>query len=574
MADQVPVWVAPEADADTVSSLSDACGISRPFARLLVSRGIETEAQTKAFLNPDLASLPDPLEHFPGCREAAARIWKAIDGGERITLFADYDVDGVSSAAMALDVLRHLGAKVEAFFPCRQADGYGLRLPGLTRCLEETEPSLIVTLDCGTGGAPAVAEAAKRGIDVVITDHHEVVDVLPDAVALVNPKVHGPEEAREMAGVGVAFRVMQGVLNMGAADGREAVAAVEIERHLDLVALATVADVVALVGENRVLVRAGLERINRSPRVGIRALAQVTGIRTQIDCYHLGFLLGPRINAAGRLGSAQPALELLTCEDAREARFLAGRLNSHNRDRKRIEDGILAEATGQIDDAQHPDEVSGFVVAGDGWHVGAIGIAAARLAGRYRRPTVVVSFGEDGIGRGSCRSVDPVSLVPVMEGCKDLLITCGGHEMSGGVTLERENLDAFRERFEALCREQASPEELCPVVQVDDWIPLREATLTLMDETEKLRPMGLGNPTPLWGARGVRVIGQQSLAGRNHLRMKLTDGETTVEAIAFGQAGRRLPSGEMDIAFQIQMGNSLSRRTVQLNIKDFRSAEE
>jgi len=500
----------------------------------------------------------------------------SIDNGERITVYGDYDCDGVTSTALLMLVLEKLGALVSAFLPRRLEDGYGFTIGALGKVLNETNPSLIITADCGTRSNQAVSDAAAQGVDVVITDHHEgeCLD-LPDAVAVINPKLLGQPDVEPLAGVGVAFKLCHALVKRALADGREVAGAIDLRDYLDLVAIGTVADVVPLTGENRTLVRHGLARLNdaTTARCGLQALIRVAGIRTRLDCYHLGFLIGPRLNAAGRLGSADVGLELLMTRDPARARRLAGQLDASNRERKRIEEVIIEAAASEIEAAFDIKTSFGLVTSNRGWHIGTIGIVAARLAGRFKRPAVVISIDDKGIGRGSCRSVNSVNLVKVLDQCADLLDAYGGHNQAAGLTIREANVDAFRQRFNAACQTLIDDEDIGLTHTVDAWISLSDADQALIESVDALRPLGLGNPTPIWGVRGARIVGQPKLVGSNHLKLTVACGGTQMDAIGFGMAGRRLGRCEHDLLFQVQQNSYMGRESIQLSLKDFRIME-
>lgn len=574
MEEDTAQWITIEVDEARARTLAGELSLPLPVAKVLVSRGIDCPAAAERFLNPRLSDLCDPFE-MPGMREAVERIWRAIDAGERITVYGDYDCDGVTSTAMLMLVLGRLGAEVSSFLPRRLEDGYGFSIGALGKVIEETSPSLIVTADCGTRSNEAVADAAALGVDVIITDHHEGQKLtLPDAVALINPKLGGPTDVEPLAGVGVAFKLCHGLVKQALADGREVAGTVDLREYLDLVAIGTVADVVPLTGENRTLVRHGLARLNgSSARCGIQALVRVAGIRTRLDCYHLGFLIGPRLNAAGRLGSADVGLELLMTDDPARARRLAGQLDASNRERKRIEESIIEAAAAEIEAGFDPNNCFGLVTSRRGWHIGTIGIVAARLAGRFKRPAVVISIDEDGLGRASCRSVNSVNLVKVLDQCADLLVAYGGHNQAAGMSIREANIDAFRERFNAACQGLIHEEDFGLSHTVDAWISLNDADQALIESVDALRPLGLGNPTPIWGVKGVRILGQPKLVGSNHLKMTVTCGASQIDAIGFGMAGRKLGRTEHDLLFQVQQNNYMGRESIQLSLKDFRSRE-
>ncbi len=564
-------WITVDVDEDRAKRLAASLSIALPVARVLVARGLQTPEAAERFINPRLSELSDPFE-MPGMRVAVDRLWKAIDGGERITVYGDYDADGVTSTALLLHILGRFNAKTAAFIPKRLEDGYGFSIGALDKVIEATHPSLIVTADCGMRSTEAVMQAVQKGIDVIITDHHEGRDgELPAAVAVINPKCGGPPATSSLSGVGVAFKVCHALVKRAIADGREIAKAVDLRDYLDLVAIGTVADVVPLTGENRTLVRHGLSRLNSAvPRCGLQALIRVAGIRTKIDCYQLGFMMGPRLNAAGRLGSAEIGLELLMTDNKGRAKRLAGQLDASNRERKRIEEVIIEEAIADIEAEGTLEGRYGLVVYRRSWHVGTIGIVAARLAGRFRRPAVVIAVDETGLGRASCRSVDSVNLIKVLDRCADLLETYGGHVMAAGFSIQSANIVSFKERFNQVCAEQISTEDMGVTHIVDSWVTLEETDVKLIESVEALRPLGLGNPTPLWGVRKVRVLGPPRLVGGNHIKLVVVSGGTQVDAIGFGMAGRKIHPGELDMLFQVQLNTYMGRETIQLSIRDLK----
>lgn len=564
-------WVTVEVDEEKAEQLAQSIAVPLPVAKVLLSRGVDSPESAEQFLNPRLSDLSDPFL-FPGMQAAVDRIFKAIDGGERITVYGDYDADGVTSTALLMGVLSEMGGTVDSFIPQRLEDGYGFSIGSLQKVLENTNPSLIITADCGTRSSDVVDEAKSLGVDVVITDHHEGHDDhVPSAVAVINPKLAGPPKTESLAGVGVAFKLCHALVTQALKGKRPVAESMDLREYLDLVAIGTVADVVPLTGENRVLVRHGLTRLNSGfIRCGLQALMRVAGIRTKIDCYHLGFLIGPRINAAGRLGSADLGLALLMTREPGRAKRLAGQLDASNRERKRIEESIVEEAVEEVDASLDPETTHGLVVGRRGWHVGTIGIVAARLAGRYKRPAVVVSVDEDGLGRASCRSSGAVNLMSVLDACSAHLLTYGGHTQAAGATLKESEIDAFREAFNTACQIQNGDDNISNAHIVDAWISLKDANSDLVNALEALRPLGLGNQTPIWGTRKVRLQGVPKRVGNNHLKMTLASGGTQVDAIAFGMADRKPSDGELDVIYQVQMNHYMGKDTLQLSLKDFR----
>lgn len=564
-------WRVQPTDETLACSLAREISLPPVVAGLLVSRECRDPDQARAFLNPRLSDLSDPFA-LPDMRVAVDRIRRAMQRDESLVVFGDYDVDGVTATALLVQVLTRLGAKVSAFLPNRIDDGYGLGCEPLERCLKEHDVSLVLTVDCGTGSAEAVALATSRGVDVVVTDHHELAGEPAPAVAVVNPHRGTDEGMKSLAGVGVAFKLCHALVKAGLDAGEPAAKSIDLRAWLDLVAVGTVADVVPLTGENRILVRHGLVRLNATESVGLRALCEVTGAAPPLQAYHLGFVLGPRLNAAGRLGSARDSLDLLMTDDPEQATDLAKRLDRTNQERRRIEDEMLQSARGIVEETFDEKRDFGLVLGEAGWHIGTAGIVASRLVSRFYRPTVVVAFNGEDEGRGSCRSIEEIDLMAALEACRDELVTYGGHRMAAGLTLRRDRLDAFRRRFNEACAEQVAHRVVRPVQRADGWVSLGEMTSDVAAALGALRPFGVGNPTPVWGARQVRLSGTARTVGHDHLKFAVASGETVIDAIAFGLGGYTLPDGPMDVLFQLKEDEFRGRRQLQLIVRDFRSS--
>ncbi|HEY8241092.1 MAG TPA: single-stranded-DNA-specific exonuclease RecJ, partial [Kiritimatiellia bacterium] len=539
-------------------------------AALLAGRGYDDPTRAERFLKPRLSDLSDPFD-LPAMDKAVDRIWRAIDAGERIAIYGDYDVDGITSSALLSQVLAGLGAKVSVFLPHRLDEGYGLSMDGMQRCLEEHQPGLIVTVDCGTGSVEPVRALAERGVDVVITDHHTPPAEVAPAVAVVNPKLCNHAALQVLAGVGVTFKVCHALLKSGRAAGRT-VASLDLRKHLDLVALGTISDVVPLIDESRTLARHGLAQVNETESTGLRALIDVAGIRGTIDAYEVGFLLGPRLNAAGRLGDALQSLELLVTRDAGRARAIASHLDTTNRERQEIEKRTLKEALAAIDAEFDPVSTFGIVVAGEGWHAGVIGIVASRLVQRYYRPSVVIAI-DGGSGRGSCRSIEGCDLVERLGVCSSLLLKFGGHSMAAGLEVDAGRIGEFKRAFNESVAGVLRGTDLRPVQRIDAWMALADADDRMLDALDGLRPFGHGNPTPVWAARSVCVVGRPRPVGQGHLKFTVASGGVQREAIAFNFGDRVLPDGEMDIAFQMKRDTYQGREKLVLQIQDVRPAE-
>ena len=444
------IWKTTRCDEILAGRLAGELGIPAPLVALLVARGFSDAEAVDHFLNPRLSDMSDPFL-LPGMDKAVDRIWKAIDAGQQIVVFGDYDVDGITSAALMIQVLVRLGAKVRPFLPHRIDDGYGLAEETLQRCIDELRPRLVITVDCGTGAVGSVKLAGRAGVDVVVTDHHEPSGSLAPAIAVVNPKLGVDEDSKALAGVGVAFKVCHALIKRGRQNGRTTAETVDLRPYLDLVGVGTIADVVPLKAENRILTRYGLDQLNQTKSVGLKALIEVAGIRGRLDAYHVGFLLGPRLNAAGRLGDAQAALDLLLTDDPQRAREVAAQLDQSNHERRDIEKQIVEEATKELVSCFDPKKHFSLVLARKGWHPGVIGIVASRIGQSYRRPTIVIALDETDEGRGSCRSIEEFNIVEHLAKCSDLLIRFGGHAMAAGLDVRVANIEAFRGEIQSGC---------------------------------------------------------------------------------------------------------------------------
>jgi single-stranded-DNA-specific exonuclease len=442
-------WVIAEPEPALTETLARELQLALPLAQVLINRGYRDAGAASRFLNPQLRQLGDPFE-LPDMAAAVDRLLGAIEKGERIVIYGDYDVDGVTSSALLQRVLQAAGATVANFLPHRMDEGYGLSQDGLARCLKEHKPQLLVAVDCGTSSATEIADLKKHRVDTIVLDHHEPPEQLPACVALVNPKavaanrIRGGEEVPRngfaattpFASVGVSFKLAHALLK-----SRQSLAErIDLREHLDLVAVGTVADIVPLTGENRILVKAGLERLPHTQKIGLRALMDVANVPDRVSPHHIGFRIGPRLNAAGRLSDAMAALELLLTDDAARAKQLANLLNEHNTKRQRIEEHMVEEAIAMA--RTHQDDRV-LVLAKEGWHVGVIGIVASRVQQEFYRPTVVIGI-EKGMGKGSCRSVSGFSIVGALQRCAPLLERFGGHDMAAGLSVKAGKIDELR----------------------------------------------------------------------------------------------------------------------------------
>jgi single-stranded-DNA-specific exonuclease len=533
---------------------------------VLVARGHDEPERAKRFLRPRLEHLNDPAL-LAGGSAAAERIAQALRGGETIMVHGDYDVDGICATAVLTRWLRSLGGRVHAFVPHRLRDGYDFSASGLAAA-RDAGATLVVTVDCGTVAHGTISAAASEGIDVIVTDHHTVADTLPNAVAVVNPnRPDCPFPDKGLCGAGLAWRVAGLVADAVGADPAP------LHDLLDLVALATVADMVPLTGENRVLVQYGLRRIAETGVPGLRALLRVADVDpAAVSAGKLGFQLAPRINAAGRLGDSADALELLLTDDDERAAALARRLDELNAQRRAEDRRTLEEVVAGLDASFDPERDYGLVLEGEGWHPGVIGIVASNVAELVHRPVVMVAL-ENGKGRGSARSIHGFHLYDAISACAEHLERFGGHRQAAGMDIRAEALPAFREAFNAEARARLEGEDLRPVLRPDLDIELADIDAQLAHWFGYLGPHGIGNPGPLFRVRSVRVDGPR-VVGSTHLKAELVHGRARVDAIGFGFAERFPPAqigdGPWDALFRLERNEWRGRVSAQARLVDLR----
>jgi single-stranded-DNA-specific exonuclease len=545
-------------------SWSEICG-SECIARLLLRKGFRCGEDVNAFLRPRLGSLSDPFL-LPQMHAAVSRILTALDRQERIVLFGDYDVDGVTSLAFLAEMLRAYGGAPELFLPLRMEEGYGLSPESVERCLGQYRPQLLVAVDCGTSSVNEIADLKRRGVDVIVLDHHEPKSALPDCVALVNPKTaHSGFEY--LCSVGIVFKLCHALLKTRPLPG------FDLKSKLDLVALGTVADIVPLHGENRVLVQRGATEIAQTSRIGVRNLMKVAGVRPPILPEDIGYRLGPRLNAAGRLSTAEKSLRLLLTYDDGEATILAAELDGQNRQRQEVEKQIFDAAIEKIEDRFDAVRDAAIVIGNRGWHPGVLGIVASRISRRYHRPTIVIGFDENGIGKGSGRSIEGLNLVEALSSCAERLDKFGGHEMAAGLALHEENFDPFAEAFRKAARELLSEEALQPCVRLDHELAFKEIDMDFLHWHEMLQPFGNGNPQPLFLAREVEPVALPRVVNEKHLIFRLRQGNRHRRAVFFDGVTDPLPPTPWDIAFRIRADEYGGETLVGMQIEAVRQAE-
>ncbi|MCR4406245.1 MAG: single-stranded-DNA-specific exonuclease RecJ [Anaerolineae bacterium] len=543
-------------------------GVPSLLVRLLYNRGIISPQAVRDFLGPpSLGANPFSL---PGIHQAVARLRQAIRSGEKIAVYGDFDADGVCATAVLVETLQALGADAHPYIPHRVDEGYGLNLDAL-RKLYRNGVRLVVTVDCGIRSVAEVA-AAQRGLDLIVTDHHSVGSELPPAVATINPKL--PESTypfQDLAGVGVAFKLAQALLLACRRMGKQP-SLVEDEL-MDLVALGTVADIVPLLGENRDLVRLGLKHLNDPQRPGLKALMVKAGVRPgEITATTIGYVLGPRLNAAGRLADAMTSYRLLTTRDPGEAEQLAAKLDETNRQRQKLTEETLEQARAQV--LAEGTDVPLLFAAGENFLPGIVGLVAGRLTEELYRPAVVVEVGEKQ-SRGSCRSIPDFHITAALDRCRDLLVRHGGHAAAAGFTVENSNLESLRDCLRSIAAEELAGKELIPTLAIDAEVALSEmdwATRSLLDQME---PCGNENPVPLFLSRGVIVRSCRPVGtDARHLRLVLSDGRVVWDAIAFHQG---IPEGGMperiDVVYSLEAQEWNGEKRLQLVVEDFRPAE-
>ena len=565
-------WKIRGAEQSHVEQLVRECTVNPLVARLLVNRGIVEPDAARRFMGGTLADIHDPFL-LRGMETAAARLARAVEGGETICIYGDYDVDGITSVSLLVSFFRALGATVFYHIPLRLEDGYGLSAEGIAG-VAELGARVIVSVDCGI---TAVAEAElcrQLGVDLIITDHHTPGEMIPAAYAVINPHQPGcPFPFKNLAGVGVAFNLLIAIRSRlrdaGYFDRRPEP---NLREYLDLVALGTIADVVQLTDENRILASYGLRELTASPRPGIQALKAVSGVDGAVSSGTVGFRLAPRLNAAGRLEDAALGVDLLLCCERQRAQVMAEALDASNTERQALEQQILHDALAMVKGEPGRSGRKSIVLASEAWHPGVIGIVASRLVDLFHRPTILIAL-QDGNGRGSGRSIPGFHLHDALHACADHLVKFGGHKYAAGLSIDEETLEKFVAEFEMVADGLLSTEDLLPELAIDTELGLDDLTLQLAEQVEALAPFGMGNPEPVFMLRGVMVAERRVLKER-HLKLRITASGRTFDAIGFNMAGRDNPGERWDMVFTLGVNAWNGKKHLQLRLKDFRGAEK
>jgi len=529
---------------------------------LIRQRGLPPGVDLEGYLRPRLKDLADPFL-IPDMKPAVERVFAAIDRGEEVCIYGDYDVDGITSITLMRRILMAYGLTPRYFIPRRGPEGYGLSAAALARCMSEgPKPDLLITVDCGTVSVNEVADLQAEGIDVLIVDHHEPDPAgKPDCCALVNPKCG--TTFTYLCAAGVVFKLGHAMLKTRQVE-------LDLKELIDLVAVATISDIVPMVGENRLMVRHGLKHLPSTLNPGLRALQEVTGMNGTATSMDVGFRIGPRLNAAGRMDVPEDALATLTTDCRRLAMDLAQKLDQYNKERQNHEGLIRREAVEMLLSSFDPARDPVIVLGSRTWHHGVVGIVASRLMRQYHKPTFVIAIDDDGIGKGSGRSIDGISLVDAIRACEDHLIAGGGHAMAAGLSIHEDNLETFRQRFADYVISNTSPEQRQPKLMYDAEISFDLLSLEFLSSYDLLQPFGSGNPQPVFIAREVGLSRPPLHMKNNHLRFMLRQGYHEQDAVYFGGGEHPLPDPPWDIAFTIDRNTFRGRTTLQLIIQDVR----
>ena len=564
-------WRISEPDPEVVHHLAREIDVPPIIAHLLVNRGMADSETAVVFLSSTLAEIHGPFLLL-GMDRAVERLETALRKGEKVCVYGDYDVDGISSCALLVDFFRAIGLDCFYHIPKRMEDGYGLSVAGVEYAHHQGA-NVIVTVDCGITAQKESLLCSSLGVDLIITDHHTPGDVIPQACAVINPHQPGcPFPYKPLAGVGVAFNLLIALRNRLREEGIfNGTGGPNLREYLDLVALGTVADIVPLQDENRIFVKHGLAELTRSPRAGIQALKTVAGVSGIVGSGAVGFRLAPRLNAAGRLEDAALGVELLLCSDRERAAEIAGRLEASNTERQALEQEILRDILRLVKGEPRLAGKKSIVLASREWHPGIIGIVAARIVDIYHRPTILIAL-QNGSGRGSGRSIPKFHLHDALHACSEHLQKFGGHKYAAGLSIDELTLETFVDRFDEIAQGVLTDSDLTPELVIDGELSGEEITLELAETIERLSPFGMGNPEPVFVLKGATILDRRVLKD-HHLKLRLKAGGKTLDAIGFNMAQNFTLCGSVDVAFSLDVNKWNGRTQLQLRLKDFREAQ-
>ena len=543
--------------------------LSPLLAQCLVNRGLVTKEEVSDFLKPKLKLLADPFL-IPNMEVAIERLWKARSNDERLLIYGDYDADGITSTALLVEALTELGWNVQAYLPGRFDDGYGLSPISVEKCLKQFEINLLLAIDCGSTSNEAIDCLNKNKVDVIVVDHHQLSNPPPNPVAMVNPQLSNDyPNFQELCSVGLAFKLIHAIVKKGRQEGLQKERDLDLKQYLDLVAIGTVADLVPLVGENRKLLRFGLEQLSNTTRPGLVALKKITNIKSPVSVFNVGFNLGPRINAAGRMENPLAALNLLLAKDIFTAEKNAKLLDGFNLDRQKVERDISTKAIEDIKNKFDPDKDFVIVEGNMEWHLGVIGIVASRVMRKFYRPAFILT--KDGNGwKGSARSIEGFDLAEAMRECDDLLNDHGGHAMAAGVSVKPGQVDAFRERINKVAKKTINAEMFQAPLKLDAETNLSEMTLVRIQEMQQIEPTGQGNPEIQLLIPNLTMSGSIYRMGKDkqHVKFWANDDRESCEVIAWNLKPEDEPKGNFDLAVAPQVNNFNGHLSVQLKLID------
>ena len=559
--------VSDDADGVNVNSFAQELNVPLLIAQILWRRDIQNIESARRFFQATIDQLYDPFL-LRDMSDAVERLRKSVLSDEKILIYGDYDVDGITSVSFLYLLLKELGANIYYYIPDRQQEGYGLSEKGIKHAAD-VGINLIITVDCGITGHQEIELASTLDIDVIVSDHHEPGSDLPDAIAVIDPKRSDcTYPFKELAGVGVAYKLAQGLLL------RMEIDLSILEKYIELVAIGTAADIVPLIDENRIFVKAGLERLNDSDNIGLKTLIYAAGLfGKDIGTGQIVFIIAPRLNAVGRMGDAERAVKLLTTNDEQEASDIAEIIETENRHRKSVDEETFNEALLLANQQFRMGNTHSLVLHKKNWHTGVIGIVASRIVEKFYRPTALISV-DDGVGKASARSIQGFDLYESLKDCEDLLIGYGGHKYAAGLSIDEDKIDLFKERFEKIARDKLPDDLLIPKLSIDAEIQLSQIDEKFVKYLKKFAPFGPHNMRPVFVSRRLQVVGTPLIVGRNHLKFKVRQDDCVLDVIGFnmGDLFYRLTPGEsnLDLAYVIEENEFMGRKTLQLRAKDLR----
>lgn len=554
-------WQIYETDENKIQEIEEKYSINKLLATILVNRNITKKEDIRLFLEPTRGDFHNPFL-ITDMEKAVERIIKAIEKQEKVTIYGDYDVDGITSITVLKSFLQDRGLAVESYIPNRLEEGYGLNKEAIEK-IAKNGCQLMITVDCGISAIEEIKYANSLGIETIVTDHHEPGNDLPEALAVIdNKRKDSTYPFRELAGVGVVFKVIQAI-GMKLALKEE-----EYLKYLDIVCVGTISDIVPLVNENRVIAKLGLMLIRQTKNIGLRSIMNSSGY-TKIDSNSISFGIAPRINACGRMGKAEEALELLMSKNYNQVNELTKKLNEHNRIRQETEKNIFENAVKQIEE-EHLENRNAIIVGGHNWHHGVIGIVSSKITEMYFKPSILLSFEEDGIGKGSGRSIPGFDLHDALMQCMDTIEKFGGHSMAVGITVRKENFKPFREEFEKIA-EAARIDEIVPVIQVDSKIEIKDINKEMVESLKQLEPFGEGNRMPVFVFKNLKIDSIRALSEGKHLKLTLKDNNTIINSIGFnlGHLAEEYRIGDkIDIVGVLEINSFNGVESLQINMKD------